>query len=637
MMNLRGTVGLFFASILIAASLVSVFCPRVSGVAGLGVHNLDTGLSYSSIQEAINANETLDGHTILVDAGSYRENVAIFKSVSLVASEGFGTVVDGGGLGNVISIRADNVNVTGFVIQNGGMQFDNHGIFLNNVSECVLDNNIVRGSYYGGYLYYSDDNFLSNNTFSDCGYGVWLAYSQKNLLLRNRAFNNTHVGFHLFPSSGNVLDENEAWNNENGIYVYFSRDNELIGNRVFNNTFGIWFAGCANSSVSKNEAYNNTYGLRLAASSKNSITDNLVHDNGLGILLRDGSNDSQIFHNNFFNNTLQAESLDSKNTFSNGMEGNYWSDYAGLDENNDGIGDTPYTIEDNETDLYPLMGRFYGFVAVLEKEYPIEVISNCSVSGFEFSPEAQTLRFSVSSLNTTSCFYRIMFPVLVIASPYTVIVDGVEVSPVFLHDSNVSHAFLYFVYKMSSQQVVIASRSFYVLQNAYSSLLANYTQLLANYTALNSSYKSLLDNYTQLQKDFSSLQSDLNSLQSAYDALNSTYNALVVSTDSVKAELGSFRLLMYVFLASTFGGLALFLGTLRFGFGYYRKFNEQKRIVEAYGLSPLEVAGALLELDIKKRGEKIEKFQEKYGYKIRPRGSLEEIIKSLKSKKERQG
>lgn len=630
MMNLRGVVCLLVAFILIAVPFASVSCPRVSGAASMGVHNLNTGFSYVSIQEAIDANETLDGHTILVDAGSYRENVGIFKSISLVATEGFGTVIDGGGLGNVISILASNVNVTGFVIENGGMQVDNFGIFLNRVNACAIDTNIIRGSYYGGYLYYSDGNILSNNTFSDCNYGMWLAYSEENLLVDNRAFNNTHVGFHLFPASENVLDGNEAWDNENGIYVYFSHDNTLVRNRLFNSTFGIWFAGCVNSSVSRNEVYNSTYGLRLASSSNNSITENLVHDNGLGILLRDGSNDSQIFHNNFLNNAVQAQSLDSTNVFDNGLEGNYWRDYAGLDEDNNGIGDTPYAIEDNGTDRYPLMGQFSGFVAVLEKNYPIEIISNCSVSGFDFNPGTQTLRFSVSSLNASFCFYRVMFPRLVIASPYIVIVDGVEVSAVFLPDSNVSDVFLYFVSNMSSQQVVIASQAFYVLQNAYNSLLANYTQLLANYTALNSSYKNLLGNYALLQSDFSSLQS-------AFNALNSTYYDLLASNDSVKAELGTVRMLMYGFLASTLVGVILFLGSLRFGFNYRRKFSEQRRIVEAYGLSPLEVAGALLELDVKKRTEKIERFQDKYGYKIRPRGSLEEIIKSLKSKKERQG
>jgi len=45
------------------------------------------------------------------------------------------------------------------------------------------------------------------------------------------------------------------------------------------------------------------------------------------------------------------------NSWDNGEEGNYWSDYTGEDLDGNGIGDTPYLIPDKgkATDNYPLM------------------------------------------------------------------------------------------------------------------------------------------------------------------------------------------------------------------------------------------------------------------------------------------
>jgi hypothetical protein len=48
------------------------------------------------------------------------------------------------------------------------------------------------------------------------------------------------------------------------------------------------------------------------------------------------------------------------NLWNNSCEGNYWSDYNGTDSDGDGIGDTSYVIDGNNTDKYPLMHLYWN-------------------------------------------------------------------------------------------------------------------------------------------------------------------------------------------------------------------------------------------------------------------------------------
>ncbi len=85
----------------------------------------------------------------------------------------------------------------------------------------------------------------------------------------------------------------------------------------------------------------------------------------IGIFLPESAG-NRIYHNNFINNTVQAYVTPNyNNTWDNSYPsgGNYWSDYTGVDVYNgpdqdvpgsDFRGDTPYIINQNNTDRYPL-------------------------------------------------------------------------------------------------------------------------------------------------------------------------------------------------------------------------------------------------------------------------------------------
>ena len=115
----------------------------------LKVHNVDTGLNYETIQEAINAPETLDGHIISVETGTYHENVVVNKTVSLVGENRETTIIDGGALGSVMYVMADNVTIKGLTITNGSSKYSDGGIGIYSKSGCNITQNNIVNNYFG--------------------------------------------------------------------------------------------------------------------------------------------------------------------------------------------------------------------------------------------------------------------------------------------------------------------------------------------------------------------------------------------------------------------------------------------------------------------------------------------------------
>jgi len=438
------------------------------------VHNIHTDLDYLTIQEAIDAPETLDGHTILVGTGTYCEHVVLDKSVSLIGENRTGTVIDGNGTGTLMWITANSVTISGFTFCNSGHDYGDCGILIENSQGNNVANNIITNNLYGIGLVNSTNISLTDNVACENAVAVYLCNSSCNEITRNNIdfANNSCIalwqdsdnniirynsishsnctGIYTNNSDNNTIVFNNMSFNEGGIYLRESNYNILIGNNIITSILtGLALRNITDSKIYSNTIAHNPYGIYSANISNNIFADNTIADNEYCVLLKH-SYDNVFYHNNFIDTYFQVWSV-NRNSWDNDLEGNYWNDYEGKDPDNDGIGDTPYFIDVNNKDNYPLMGSFSDFNVT--SEYLFQTVCNSSISDFQFNGTA--IRLNVSSENGTTGFCRICIPTALMNATYKVFVNGIEVPHTLLPCSNSTHSYLYFTYNHSTQEVII--------------------------------------------------------------------------------------------------------------------------------------------------------------------------------------
>ena len=136
--------------------------------------------------------------------------------------------------------------------------------------------------------------------------------------------------------------------------------------------------------------------------------------------------------------------------------------YSGPFQNetgSDGIGDTAYVIDANNSDTYPLIGpiNFFNAGTWNETTHYVHTVSNSTVSDIYFSEDDKLVSFNITGSDATTGFCRVAVPKELLWSDppedWTVLVNNTAVPHSAVENGD--HTYLYFTYNHSNQNVQI--------------------------------------------------------------------------------------------------------------------------------------------------------------------------------------
>ncbi len=337
-----------------------------------------TNGAYQTISDAIY--EARDGDTISVDAGTYKENLVIDKSLKLIGLNG--ACIDGSLTGNVITVAADDVQIRGFEIIRSGndMMRSDAGIRIQG-DRAIVSGNTLRDNLFGVYLGGSDYSLIEGNTIEgrrekgmgDRGPGVQLFDSNHNVVRGNEIYwvrdgvyfdhadfnrvdenklHNLRYGVHYMSCDDNTFERNEFRDSMAGAAIMYTKrvtfnDNLILNIREGYSAYGLLLKDAEDCVAARNVIINCATGIFSEGSNRNKLMNNLVAYCDVGMMLFASSTDNQFGLNDFVGNIADLHTVGrSVADFSPAGYGNYYSSYTGYDIDGDGKGDVTHKLQD---------------------------------------------------------------------------------------------------------------------------------------------------------------------------------------------------------------------------------------------------------------------------------------------------
>lgn len=316
------------------------------------------------------------GDVIQLENHVYEEDVVIDKPVTLIGSDE--TVIQGSGKGDVVTLKADGVQLENVRITNSGTVLDHdhagikilssnntikqttienslHGIYV----EQANDNQFIDNTIYGNtdlnvsrrgngiHLFHSSGNTIEGNTIEHARDGIYFSFAAHNHIEEN-SISNTRYGIHYMYSDYNEFYNNDFFENIGGAAIMYSDYIILKENRFYDHhdlqSFGVLFQTANHVKMENNEIHFNQKGIFMDQSYRNEIKNNRITNNRIGLDIWSSSTDNVFTENLLLDNKLQYTTNGGRdgNAWSEDGVGNAWSGNRFMDFDQDGISDEPY-------------------------------------------------------------------------------------------------------------------------------------------------------------------------------------------------------------------------------------------------------------------------------------------------------
>ncbi|MHA2039713.1 MAG: right-handed parallel beta-helix repeat-containing protein, partial [Promethearchaeota archaeon] len=282
-------------------------------------------------------------------------------------------------------------------------------------SHKITETNLVNGNpvyYYTTKQFMTKDNFTNAGQIilADCEYSEISDLNLSNGVYEISIFysnnitiyNNSLITDRIFLYSSNDINITQnIIEDGRGIKLRESNYNNITSNQIYKCSDGIDLDDSLWNTMDENFLNENSIGIRISADAEENIVKSNIIKNSTNTGLFCNSyfaKGNLIFLNHFIDNAENAVDIGEFNYWDNGTIGNYWSDYLGLDANDDDIGDSPYYIPGDA-------GSIDNFPIILNLPPKIEII--VPYSNQTFYGEAPEFSLTVYDANLEEIWYTI--------------------------------------------------------------------------------------------------------------------------------------------------------------------------------------------------------------------------------------